>query len=176
MIHLTFFVGQLACAIARGGIDHRRRHNFYVSGFAGFVEEEVDERALQLCAFAFVDGESGTCDLHSEVEVDQVVFLSQLPVRQCVGRKFGFHASHFLYYVVVGAYAFGHFVIRNVRDGIEQGLQVFGCLVHFGLQGFVGFLQFGYTAFGCFGFLFLSFFHQLSDGFGYRVHFSEVVI
>ena len=44
------------------------------------VQEEVDERALQLCTFAFVYGESGTGNLNAQVKVYPVIFLGQFPV------------------------------------------------------------------------------------------------
>ena len=82
MIHLALLVGQLAGAIARCSIHHRRRHNLGVPALASLVEEEVDECALQAGTLTDVDRESGTRDLHAQVEVDEVVFLCQLPVGQ----------------------------------------------------------------------------------------------
>ena len=82
MIHLALLVGQLACAVAAGGIHHRGRHDLGVAGLAGFVEEEVDERTLQTGSLANIDGKPCTGDFHAQVEVDEVVFLGQFPVGQ----------------------------------------------------------------------------------------------
>ena len=119
MIHLPFFVGQLACTIAGGSVNHRGRHYLGIAGFARFVQEEVDKCTLKLCAFAFVYGKTCTCNLNTQVEVYQVVFLGQFPVGKCVFGKFGFHAAHFLHHVVIGAYAFGYTVVRDIGDCIK---------------------------------------------------------
>ena len=119
MIHLTFFVGQLACTVTGSGINHRRRHYLGIAGFACFVQEEVDKRALKLCAFAFVHGKTCACNLNAQVKVYQVVLLGQFPMGERVFGKFGLHAAHFLYHVVVGAYAFGYAVVRNIGDCIQ---------------------------------------------------------
>ena len=166
MIHLPFLVRQLSRAVAGSGVHHCGRHYFRIAGFACFVQEEVDECALQLCAFAFVYGEAGTGNLDTQVKVYQVIFLGQFPVGQGVFGQLGFHTTYFLYYIVVGTYAFRHAVVGNVGDGIKQSLQIVGSLVHIGLQVLVDFFQLGHAAFGGFCFFFLALLHQLSDGFG----------
>ena len=70
MIHLSFFVGKLSCAITGSGIDYCRRHDFCVSGFACFVQEEVDQGTLQLGTFSFVYREACTCNLYTKIEID----------------------------------------------------------------------------------------------------------
>ena len=82
MVHLSFFIRQLTCAVAGSSIDNCRWHQFGVTALAGFVEEEVDECALQTCALADINGESSTGNLHTQVEVDEVVFLCQFPMGQ----------------------------------------------------------------------------------------------
>ena len=80
VVHLSFFVWQLACAVAAGSIHDCRRHDLGVAGLVGFGEEEVDEGALQLGSLADIDGEAGAGDLHAQVEVDEIVFLGEFPV------------------------------------------------------------------------------------------------
>ena len=109
-------------------------------------------------------------------EVDDVVLLGQFPVGQGVFGQFGFHAAHLYHEVVFGGSAFGHFVVRHIGDGVEQLLHIVCSLVHIGLQGFVGFFQLGHAALGCFGFVFLAFLHQHSDGFGEGIYLGKVVI
>ncbi len=166
MVHLSFFIGKLPRTIAGSSVHHCRRHNFRIARFACFVQEEVDEGALQLCAFTFIYRESRACNLNAQVEINQVIFLGQFPVGQGIFGKFGFHASHFLHHIVVGAYAFGHAIVGNVGNGVKQSLQIIGSLLHIGLQFFVGLFQFGHTALGGFRFFSLTLLHQLSDGFG----------
>ena len=176
MVHLSFLVGQLAGAVARSGVHHCGGHHFRVARSACLVEEEVDEGALQAGTLAFVYGEACAGNLHTQVEVDDVILLGQFPVGQGVFGQFGLHAAHLYHEVVFGRSAFGHFVVGNVGDGVEQLLQVVCGLVHVGLQGLVGFLQFGHTALGGFGLVLLAFLHQLADGLGQGVDFGEVVI
>jgi len=57
---------------------------------------------LQPCPLALVDGEAGAGDLDAQLEVDDVVFAGQLPVRQCVGGQFGDGAARLLATIVVG--------------------------------------------------------------------------
>ena len=99
MVHLTFFIGQLACSVTGSSIDHCRRHYFRIARLACLVQEEVDECALQLCAFAFVYGEAGTGNLDTQVKVYQVVFLGQFPVWKRIFGKFGFHTAHFFHHI-----------------------------------------------------------------------------
>ncbi len=78
VVHLAFLVGKLACTIAGSGIDHRGGHHLKVAGGTGFVEEEIDERALQTGTPADIYGEAGAGDFHAEVQVEEVVLLGQL--------------------------------------------------------------------------------------------------
>ena len=176
MIHLTLFVGQLACSVTGSGIDHCRRHYFRIARFACLVQEEVDERTLELCAFSFIYRKARTRDFNTQVKVYQIVFLGQFPVWKRIFGKFGFHAAHFFNHIVVGAYTFGYAVVRNIGNCIEQVLQVGCSLVHFFLQCLVGFFQFGYTVFGSLCLVFLALFHQHSDRFGQGIDFRQVLI
>ena len=69
-VHLGFLIGELARAVCRGFVHYVRRFDFNIACFRGFVEEELYEGALEFCALAYIDGESGACDFHAEVEVD----------------------------------------------------------------------------------------------------------
>ena len=81
VIHLSLFVGQLTCAIARSLINNRRRHNFSISRLRSLIEEELDKSALQPCPLANIYRETGTCNLHTEVEINEIIFLCKLPMR-----------------------------------------------------------------------------------------------
>ena len=85
VIHLTFLVRQLTSTIARGGVYYCRRHDLRITGLIGFSEEEIDEGSLQLGSLADIDGETCACDLHAEIEVDEVVLLGEFPVGQGIG-------------------------------------------------------------------------------------------
>ncbi len=162
VIHLSLFVGQLSGAVSAGLVDHCGRHYLLVSGCAGFVEEEVDECALESGPQSAVHGKSCACDFDAEVKIDEVVFFCQLPVWQfCLTVVHdGCPVAHGVaglalaqtrlhHQVVFGSGSFGHQVVGNVGYGTELslhlglgfGLAVFQCLVglfqrsHFGFHG-----------------------------------------
>ena len=89
VIHLSLLVGQLTCAVTRGLVNNRRRHNLGVAGGTCLVEEEIDESSLKAGSHTDIYGETGSGDLHAKVEVDKVVFLCQLPVGQLSLTIFG---------------------------------------------------------------------------------------
>ena len=63
--------------------------------------------------------ETCTGNLHTEVEVNQVVFLRQVPMRKCIFWKLSFHTTGLFYHIVFSSLAFRNFIVRNVRDGVE---------------------------------------------------------
>ena len=177
VIHLTFLVGQLACAIARCSVNYRRRHYLRVATLAGFVEEEVNECALQTSTFTDVDGETGTRNLHSEVKVDEVVFLGQLPMgKGIVNTQLGIHVpiAHSVLLrallqvalhdaVVLGSMAFRHLVIRNVRNLAKQGCEFLLGAIHKFLQVLVLLLEVGYLQLYLFGLVALALLHERTN-------------
>ncbi len=163
MIHLAFFVGQLSGADARclvyyvGGLD------FHIAGLVGFVEEELYERALQACAFADVNGESGAGDFHAEVEVDEVIFLGEVPVGQGFASEFGHVAAGSFDYVVGRALAGGHAFVGDVGHA-EQNFAyfAFGCGELSG-NSLLLFFHFCNGRLGAFGFVFFALLHHCAD-------------
>ena len=144
MVHLTFLVRQLTSAVARGSVHYRRRHDLCVATLASLVEEEVDERTLQAGTLADIYRESGTCDLYTQIEVDEVVFLGELPMGQGIGDTQrwvyvpvanGIIGSTLLqvalYHVVVfGGATLRHFIVWDVGDGAQQLGHLFLSLCH----------------------------------------------
>src|SRR5665647_2755780 len=80
IIHLSLFVRQLSGAKAGIFIYHYRRFDLAIACFAGFIEEEVNQCSLQPGSFAFIDRESCSCDLYSQVKVNDIIFFYQVPV------------------------------------------------------------------------------------------------
>ena len=129
MVHLAFLVGKLAGAEARILVDHHRRLHFLVAGCSVIVEEEVDERALEFRSLVLIDGETGSGDLHAEVEVYDVVFLCEFPVRKRVLREDDLGAAHLDHLVVLGALTGLHEVAGHVGHEHEVFLEfLFGCV------------------------------------------------
>ena len=139
MVHLSFFVRKLSCAVTGSGVDHCRWHDFNISGFACFIQEEVDKGTLKLCTFSFVYRKTCSCDFNTQVEVYQIIFFCQFPVGKCSFGTFGFHSSHFLDDIVFGTYTFGYTVIRNIRNRIECILHIGGSLCHCCVQFLITF-------------------------------------
>ena len=82
VVHLTFLVGQLTCTITRSLVHYRWRHDLCIASLTSLIEEEVNQRALQTGSLADIDGEAGTRNLHTEVKVDEIIFLGEFPVGQ----------------------------------------------------------------------------------------------
>ena len=135
-----------------------------------------------------IDRETCTRDLYAQVEIDEVVLLCQLPVRQ-----FGFVVVHLAYpstygvatmvgyvrfdnQVILRSCTFWYDVVGYVRDGQQQfGLSLFGCChllvvlrdLCFQCTGlrFSGFCLFA-----------LTFGHQHTDGLADLVHLRSCSI
>ncbi len=163
MIHLALLVGQLTRAVARGGIDDIRRLNLNITGLAGLIEEEGLKGTLEAGHLTDVDGEAGTGNLHTEVEVDEVELLQQIPVAECVLRKVGHDAAFLDDDIAGGILALGHLVVGDIGD-FEQLVDhvVLSLVINF-LQGFVVGFQFGHLRLHLFCFLLLAFFHQTAN-------------
>ena len=163
-------------AESRRLVDHHGRFDLLVARAGVVVEEVVDQRTLQLGTLSFIDRKTGACDLHTQVEVDQVIFLRQFPVGQRVFRQLRFHSAHLFHLIIIGANTFGHFIIRDIRDCVKQVLHIFSRLIHFCLDRLVSLLDLGNTLLGSLGLLLFTFFHQHADGFRSGVHLCQVLI
>ena len=119
MIHLSLLIRKLPRTITGSRVHHRRRHDLQVTGVTSLIQEEVDQRTLQTSALSFIDRETCSRDLNTQIEINQIIFLRQFPVRKSVLRKFRFHTSHFLYHIVLGGDTLGHLIVRYVRDRIK---------------------------------------------------------
>ena len=115
---------------------------------------------MQTCHLADIYGESGTGNLHAEVEVDEVVFLAEVPVAERVLAQVGYLSAFLHYHVVAGVASFGHLVAGDVRDGAEQCVQVFLCLVHLLLQFAVLLFECGNLLLHLFGLLAFALLHE----------------
>ncbi len=122
VVHLTLLVGQLTRAVTRSGVHHRRRHDLRIAGLVGLSQEEIDQRTLQTSTLSDIDRETGARDLDAQVEIDEVVLLSQFPVRgECL-------ATHIFLQAVRSNSLIGctipvaerHSTIA--RDGVDHGL------------------------------------------------------
>ena len=82
VVHLALFVGQLTRSVPRSSVHYGRRHDLRVTGFVCLGEEEIDERTLETSTLTDINRETCARDLHTEVEVNEVVFLSEIPVRE----------------------------------------------------------------------------------------------
>lgn len=84
MIHLTLFVWQLTCAATRILIYYIRRLNLEVSTLASFIQEESLKRTLETGHLADIYWEASSSNLHTEVEVNEVVLLQEIPVAESI--------------------------------------------------------------------------------------------
>ena len=166
VVHLAFLVGQLAGTKTGSGVHHHRRLHFLVAGCGVAVQEVVDEGALQLGAFAFIYRETGTGNLHAQVEVDDVVLLGQFPVGKCVLGEVHLGAAHLHHQVVLGTLTLGYQVAGDVGQEHQLVLELLDGLVGLLEKGGGTLLDGGDFCLGGFGLGLLAFLHELADGGG----------
>ena len=176
VVHLALLVGQLAGGEGASGVHHVRRNDLAVSGGRGAVQEEGDERPLQLGALPAIHREPGPGDLHAEVHVQEAVFLAQLPMGLGSGMQYGDLALLHHGHVLLRRAANGHQGIGCVGNGAEV---VVKCFLR-GLQAFAEFLagrfQGGGAAFGGFCLVLLASLHQVANGAAQSVQFGKLTI
>ena len=176
MVHLSFLVWKLTCAVARSSIHHRWRHDFCVARLACFIEEEIDKCTLETSTLTFIYREACARNLHTEVEVDEVVFLGKFPMWQlsfCIlgnGSPISYSVSFSAFTqttlnhtVILCAFAFRNVLVRNIWNGAEVTIQRITCLIEFLLEFSSGFLQLCHFCLGSFSSVFLSTLHELSN-------------
>ena len=176
MIHLTLLVGQLTRTVAGSRIDHRRRHHLQITGCPGLIQEEIDQGTLQAGTHSFVNRETGTCNLDSQIEVNQIILLGQFPVGQSILGQFCLHATHPLYHIIFCANTLRHLIIRDIRNGVQYVLQILGCLIHGSLQRLVGLFDLGNPLLGHFRLSLLALLHQTTDRLRKCIDFRQVLI
>ena len=163
VVHLALLVGELAGAEAGVAVDHHRRFDLLVAGRGILIEEEVDQGALQLGSLALVDREAGAGDLDAQVEVDDVVLLGELPVRQGAFGEVHLGAAHLDDLVVLGSLARLDQGAGGVGHQDELAVQLGRRLVHLGEElGGTG-LQRGDLGLGGLGGVAESLLHQVAD-------------
>ena len=130
MIHLTFFIRKLSCSISGSCIYYCRRHDFHIARLTCFVQEEIDESTLQLCTFTFINREASSGDFYTEIEIDEVIFFCQFPMRKSIFGKLSLHTAYFFHYIIFGSYTFGNFIIGHIRNRIQQILKFCCSICH----------------------------------------------
>ena len=163
VVHLALLIGELARAETGSGVDHHRGLDLLVAGRGVAVEEEVDQRPLELGALALVDRETGTRDLDAQVEVDDVVLLGELPVRQGPFGELHLGTARLDDLVVLGTLAGLDQRARGVGHQHELAVQLGGSLVHPGEELAGAGLEGGHLGLGGLGRLAQSLLHQAAD-------------
>ena len=163
VVHLPLLVGELARAVARVLIDDVGRLHLGEACLTCVVEEEVDERALQACPIALVDGEARARDLDAELEVYEVVGLCQLPVGGGVGRQLGVVPAHLDADVVLSRRALGHDLSGEIGDLQQDLADTSLCLVLLFLELAAKLLEVGDLGAYLLGLILQSLLHQGTD-------------
>ena len=176
VVHLPLLIGKLSGSEARRFVHHQRRHHLGISGSRIAVEEERNQRTLQRSTFALVDRETCTCQLHAQLEIDQVIFFSQLPVRQCPLRQIGHRTTRTHHHIVGRRQSMGYILVREIRQRHDQCIQVCLHLAEALLQPLRLLLQFGSFLLGSLGLLFFPLFKQLPHLFGNGILLSKTGI
>ena len=160
MVHLALLVRQLACTETGIFVDQHRRLNLLVTSLGVAVEEEVDQGALKLCSLTLVNRETGAGNLHAEVEVNDVIFLGELPMRQGICREGNLRSSHLHHLVVLRALAFLDQTARDVWQQHEVCLKFLSCLLHTCKHRSRLLLESGHLSLGGFSILLEALLHQ----------------
>src|SRR5574344_2223942 len=165
MIHLSFFIGKLTSTISRSFVDNVRWLYLQIATFASFVKEESFECTLETSHLANINRETCTCNFDTEVEIDKVVFLTDIPMAECILVKVWFNAAFFDNNIVVGILAFRNIVVRNIRNLQQFMNHVLLSFIHHLFEFFVCRFQFGYLILYFIGFILFPIFHQTANAF-----------
>ena len=176
VVHLSLLVGQLSRAESRRLVDHHGRFNLLVARAGVVVEEVVDQRTLQAGSLALVNGKSRSGEFYAQVEIDDVVFLGQLPVRQRLGRQRRVVLHEFHHQIVLGRGSFGNDLGGEVGQQYDLGLQGVGRLLHLGRQFYRFFFERRHFGLFRFGFVAFALPHQRADHLGRLVLLRQTVI
>ena len=166
VVHLSLLVGQLSGTESRSLVYHDRGLYFEVSCTGVVFEEEVDQGTLQTGTLAFVDGESRSGQFDAQVEIDQIVFAGQFPMRKGIVGERTMILHQLDYQVVFGCLAFGNDIGREVRQRDDRSLQGIRNLLELCIQRIGALFESGNLGFLGFGLLPATLTHQGADLFG----------
>ncbi len=93
VVHLAFLVRQLAGGEGAFRVHHVRWNDLPVARFDRLVQEESDQGALQLGPLSAIDRKARAGHLHTEVHVQDAVFLAKFPMRFGIRAEFGIAPS-----------------------------------------------------------------------------------
>ena len=108
MVHLPFLIRELPGTDARSLIDDDGRLDFLKASSNGLIEKEVNEGTLQAGTLLFVYRETCPCYLHTQLKVDDVIVLDELPVRLGTLSKLWLLAMLQYHLIVLCRAAFGY--------------------------------------------------------------------
>ena len=121
MVHLAFFVRQLARTKSGGLIDEMRGLYFKVARRGIPVQKELDQRALQASALACIHREARARNFHAAFKIDEFVAIRQLPVGHKALLKDGRMSPGSHHFIIVGGFARGYGVMGRIGQGDEVG-------------------------------------------------------
>ena len=176
VVHLTLLVWQLTCAATGILVYYVWRLNLQVSALAGLIEEECLESTLEASHLADIYRETGTCDLHTEVEVNEVVLLEKIPVAESVWTEVRLLAAFLNNHVVGCILALRYLLARDVRDFEQLVGHIVLCLLHDLFKSLGVSLEHSYLSLSALSFLFLAFLHQGTNLLGKLVSLLLVVV
>ena len=116
MIHLSLFVGKLPGAVTGSLVNHERWLNFDISRFPRLIKEELYEGALETRSFTHIEGESRTGHLDTGLEIYDIVFFCQFPVRKGILGKVRYHAAGLFHNIILGSQTLRHSGAGKVGD------------------------------------------------------------
>ena len=176
VIHLTLLVWQLTCATTRILVYYIRRLNLKISALTSLIEEECLESTLEASHLTDIYREAGTGNLHTEVEVNKIVFLQEIPMAESILAEVWLFATFFYDHVVSRILTLRNQFARDVRDFEQLIGHIVLCFLHDLFQSLSVSLEHSYLSLCALSFLFLTFLHKGTNLLGKLVSLLLVVI
>ena len=169
MIHLPLFIRQLPRSITRSLVYHKRRLYLQIARLACLIQEECFQRTLQARHLTDIHRKTRTGDLNAEIKINQIIFLTQIPVTQGIGRKLRNHAALFHHHIARSIAPLRHLVIGNIGNRAEQRRQLTLGSLHLVLQILASLFQRSHLFLNLIHRSLLTCFQQPSDLFGEQI-------
>ena len=171
VVHLTFLVRKLTCAVSRRFIDHQGWHDLHIPCFLSLIQEESDQCTLDLCSFTCIHWEARSSDLHSQLEVYKAIFRGQFPVWNGFIMKLRNLSFLEVDLIILRRLTFWYGGMRRIWQGVQQVTNAVLHAVHLLLQGLNAFFELHWPGLHGFSLFALSLLEKftdlLSDGVGF---------
>ena len=163
LIHLSLLIRKLTGTVTRSLVHNVRRLYLKVATLASFIKEERLKSTLQASHLAYIDRETGTCNLNAQIKVDKIELFAKIPVAHSVLREIRHFTTFLNDNIVACVLAFRNIIVRDVRNSAKLSYEVFLCLCLCFFKLFVYFFKRRYFFLYFFSLFFVALFHKSTD-------------